>query len=223
MAIVNGYARLPDLKAALQIDDDNLDRRLERVIEAASRAIDKVCRRKFYRETLTLYFSGGQRTRIDPFSERRLAGVHSLAVGDLISVTTLKTDDDGDRTFETTWDASRDYYLAPVNAPTVPKPYSHIEADGINGRYWFPPHIKGVELVGEFGWAFDYAGTGEYVEPPDVSEACLLLSTRYLKRKDAPLGVLETSGLDLVREEIRVHSDPDVKALLKPYRRLHRP
>lgn len=223
MAVTNGYATLADLKAALQIDDDNLDRRLERVIESASRAIDKVCRRKFYRETLTLYFSGGQRTRIDPFSERRLSGVHSLAVGDLISVTSLKTDDDGDRIFETTWDASRDYYLGPVNAPAVPKPYSHIEADGINGRYWFPPHIKGVELVGEWGFAFDYDGSGSYVAPPDVGEGCLLLATRYLKRKDAPLGVLETSGLDLVREEIRVHSDPDVKALLKPYRRLHRP
>lgn len=223
MAVQNGYCALDALKEALQIDDADHDRRLERAIESASRAIDKVCRRKFYREDLTLYFGGGPRARVDPFSERRMAGVHSLAVGDLISITTLKTDDDGDRTFETTWDASRDYYLSPVNAPSEPKPYSHIDADTLNGRYWFPPYLKGVEVVGTWGYAFDYDDDGTFVAPPDVKEACILLTTRYFKRRDSPLGIIESSGLDLVREEIRVHADPDVKALLKPYRRLLRP
>lgn len=221
MTITNGYATLDDFKERVGIADDDSDRVLERVVEAASRAVDKVCRRKFYRQTLTLYCSGSRRRGVDPFSERRLAGVHSLDVGDLISVDTLKTDEDGDRTFETTW-GSTDYYLAPINAASVPKPYSHIEADGVNGRYWFPSHIKGVEVVGTWGYAFDYDGDGVYTAPPDVVEATLLLATRYLKRKDSPLGVVETTGLDLVREEIRVHSDPDVKALLKPYRKLLR-
>lgn len=219
--MANGYIELDDLKSALQIQDDDLDVRLDRVIESASRAIDKVCRRKFFRETLTVYLGAERRHRVDPFSERRVAGLHSLAVGDLISITTLKTDDDGDRTFETTWDAARDYYLAPVNAPNVPKPYSHIEIDAANGRYSFPAGLKGVEIIGTWGYAFDY-GSGKITAPPDVAEACLLLATRYLKRKDAPLGIIETSGLDRT-EEIRVASDPDVKALLKPYRRLHLP
>lgn len=219
--MANGYLTLADLKAALQIDDDDLDARLERVIESASRAVDRLCRRKFYQEELTAYFGMEGRHRVDPFSERRVAGLHSLAVGDLISITTLKTDDDGDRTFETTWDAARDYYLDPVNAPNVPKPYSRIEVDSANGRYGFPPGPRAVEVIGTWGYAFDY-GSGEITAPPDVAEATLLLATRHLKRKDAPLGVIETSGLDRV-EEIRVHSDPDVKALLKPYRRLHLP
>lgn len=224
MPIVNGYATLADLKERIEIDDDDKDRLLERVIESASRAIDKVCKRKFYRQSLTLYFSGERRARVDPFSERRLAGVHSLAVGDLIAVTALRTDADGDRAFETTWDAGRDYYLGPANALAVPKPYSHIVVDTLNGHHHFPPWPRSVEVEGTWGWAFDYAdpvdGT-DYTAPPDIGEACMLLATRYLKRKDSPLGIIETSGLDLVREEIRVHSDPDIKALLKPYRRIN--
>lgn len=225
MAVVNGYATLEDLKEALQVDDDNLDARLEKVIVSASRAVDKVCRRKFYRETTTKVFDGRRRARVDPFSERRISGVHTLAVGDLIAVAALRTDADGDRVFEVEWDPDRDYYLGPTNAPSEPKPYSQVVVDMLNGHQHFPPWPRSIEIEGTWGYAFDYEDPdGEnFTAPPDITEATMLLATRYLKRKDAPLGVLETSGLDLVREEIRVHSDPDVKALLKPYRSLLRP
>lgn len=221
--IANGYAGLADLKARLQLDDDEDDRLLERVIESASRAIDKMCRRRFYRYPMVGYFGAEAPPRSSHLSERRLPGVDFLSVRDLVVVESLQTDEDRDRVFETTWDPGRDYWLSPPNAAAEFKPYSYVEIDPHNGRYRFPPGRRSVLISGTWGYAFDFAGSGVYTAPPDVQEACLLLATRYLKRKDSPLGVVETSGLDLVREEVRVHSDPDVKALLRPYRLVIRP
>ena len=47
---------------------------------------------------------------------------------DLLSVTTLKTDEDGDRTYEITW-ATTDYDLMPYNATleSQAQPYSHLQ------------------------------------------------------------------------------------------------
>ena len=53
--------------------------------------------------------------------------------------------------------------------------------------------------------------------PLPVVEACLVLASRYYKRKDTPFGVMgttETGFVDLPKV------DPDVAALLAPYRRL---
>lgn len=47
MAIVDGYATLPEVKAALRLSTTVDDTRLERAIEGASRTIDRVTKRKF--------------------------------------------------------------------------------------------------------------------------------------------------------------------------------
>ena len=48
MAITNGYATLPEVKAELRLTTTVDDARIERAIEAASRAIDNATRRRFY-------------------------------------------------------------------------------------------------------------------------------------------------------------------------------
>ena len=48
MAITNGYATLTEIKAALGINDNVDDTRLELAVETASREIDQFCNRTFY-------------------------------------------------------------------------------------------------------------------------------------------------------------------------------
>lgn len=191
MSITNGYATLAEIKARLGIPtaDTADDTVLEAVIEAASRAIDNETGRVFYATTATKYF--------------RADDGDLLFIPDLLSVTTLKTDSDGDRTYETTW-ATTDYDLEPYNDA----PYTRIRLTP-SGRYSFPTHAKGVEIAGSWG----YNATGSY--PDAINEACLILASRLFKRKDAPFGVAGTAEMGQLRIG---KTDPDVAGLLYPYR-----
>ena len=190
MAITSGYATLAELKARLDILDTDDDSVLEAIVEAASRQIDGWCSRTFYAATATRYFT--------PESIDLL-----ILPDDLMSVTTLKTDEDGDRTYETTW-ATTDYDLEPANAAT----YTHIYT-APDGRYGFPTHRRAVEIAGSWG----YASTA----PDAINEACLLLSARLWKRKDAPFGIAGSS--DAGQLQTLPGMDPDVKQLIQPYRK----
>src|SRR6267378_8231694 len=163
MAITNGYATLADVKSRLRLTSTTDDTLLSELIEGASRAIDDRCGRRFYLATETRYYSArpdqGYLAVVNPFSERRSWSRYPLDVHDLISVSSLTTDEDGDRSYETTWSSSLDYYLEPVNAPADQIPYNRIRPDQVNGRFWFPPWPLGIKVVGSWGYAFDY-GSG---------------------------------------------------------------
>jgi hypothetical protein len=174
--------------------DDNT---LEAIITAVSRRIDKYAGRRFYTTTAdeTRYFTAEFQDVID--------------VNDIVSITTLATDDDGDGTFENTWtggSVAQDYNLMPYNASLESEPYTYIEI-AENGDYYFPTHVKrGVKVVGKFGWSSC---------PDAVREACILQSVRLLKRKDAPFGIAGTNEFGTL--QIVPKLDPDVMFLLEPY------
>jgi len=189
MAITNGYATLAEVKARLGINDSNEDSVIEATIEAASRLIDQATGRVFYATTATRYF-----TAADPDL--------LFLPDDLLSVTTLKTDEDGDRTYEITW-AATDYDLEPYNAT----PYTRIQV-APRGTRTFPPTRRGVEIVGSWG----YNATGSY--PDMVNEACLILAARYYKRKDSPFGTTGTAEYGIMRLS---KTDPDVAGLLRGF------
>jgi len=194
MAITNGYATLAEVKARLGITDSTDDSILEQVVEAASRAIDNYCGRHFYQKTSTTLYLTGE------FGDL-------LLVPDLVSVTTLKTDDDGDRTYEATWTTS-DYDLSPYNASEFSKPYTRIETTP-NGNYSFPTTAKGIEIAGTWGWP---------AVPDEVNEACLLQAEILFKRKDAIFGVLAGGEFG---QPVRISKlDPQVGMLLMPLRRV---
>ena len=113
MAITNGYCTAAELKSWLGITDATDDTILEVAIESVSRWIDDYCWRRFYKNTEdeTRYYTA-------PSS-------YYLHTDDIVSITTLKTDDDGDRTYETTW-ATTDYDLIPYNATVLGVPYTSI-------------------------------------------------------------------------------------------------
>lgn len=113
---------------------------IERLLETASRRIDEICRRHFYALTATRYFDGN--------------GKSDLWIPDLLSVTTLKLDEDGDRTYELTLAAATDYYRARANyedEDALPK--TMLRLDGINGqRSTFAALRRLVEIVGRWGY-----------------------------------------------------------------------
>ena len=136
----NLYTTRAQVKARLGITvaDTTYDAILNAVIEAVSREIDQYCGRWFYPVTQTRYFT--------PASTRR------ILVDDLLAVTSLKTDEDGDRTYETTW-AAGDYDLMPLNAllGSPPEPYWEIRTTP-DGDYAFPCVARGVEIAGRWGY-----------------------------------------------------------------------
>ena len=201
MAITNGYATLADVKGAFRITDNVDDALIELSIEAASREIDGYCERVFY--------NAGTATRVyiptDTFYTE---------TDDIISVTTLKTSSTGE-SFDTTWSASGDYQLEPLNGISgglIGHPYTRIRAIG---SYLFPlwspknvnSHEATVQVVGVFGWS---------AVPTAIRQATIILAMRQFKRYDTPLGVSfdELGALRVGRV------DPDVEKLLMPYKKV---
>lgn len=137
MAITNGYITREMLKAEVAEGSTTIDNeRLDRVCYQASRIIDDWTGRRFYPRVETRYFSP------------RYSDV--LWVDDLLSVSTLKTDTDGDRTYETTW-LTTDYDLEPYNADDKSQPYTSIRLTPQSLRY-FPLVRRGVEIAGTWGY-----------------------------------------------------------------------
>jgi hypothetical protein len=200
VAIVNGYATLSDVKAALRITDSVDDSLLEISIEAASREIDGWCERVFTSSTATRIY--------------RPTDVFTVEVDDLQSITTLKTDSDGDGVFDVTWE-STDYQLNPLNgiAGGITTPYTQVRAIG---QYLFPiyeprnvnANEASIQITGVWGWSS---------VPTAVKQACIILSMRQFKRYDSPTGVMGFGDLGVMRVG-RV--DPDVEKLLMPFRRM---
>lgn len=193
MAVTNGYTTLANVKAALRLTDNVDDALLEQAIEGSSRRIDGYCGRFFYQKTATISLFA-----YDPWNQ---------PVSDLVSITTLKTDDNADGTYETTW-AATDYLLEPTNATLQTRPYQRIVASA--GRT-FPlttmPSLPLVQINGVWGWP---------AIPDDVEQACLLLSLRSFARLNAALGVVGFSDMAIMVRSI----DPDVRDLLSPYMNL---
>ena len=107
MAITNGYCTLEELQAHIQSNGNNDftlndEANMEFAIEAVSRWLDSHFDTSFYDRTETRYYSA------------RMYDL--LYVDDLLTVTALKTDDNNDGTYETTW-TTDDYWLEPRNNP----------------------------------------------------------------------------------------------------------
>ena len=199
MTITNGYCTQPEFKERLWpigVVDAQYDTLLDQVATAVSRLIDGYCGRRFYAVTETNYF-----TRTTPYV---------VLVEDLLTVTTLKTDADGDRTYESTW-AATDYDLEPYNAARLSpaRPYTRI-VTAPNGVYTFPNVRKGIEIAGSWGFSA--------TTPPAVKEACLLQCARLYLRKDTPFGV--TGSAEMGHLSAIPKLDPDVKLLLDPFKKI---
>jgi len=137
------YGDLTKLKALIGDTGTSLDSRLLEALEDASDFANHWCGRHFSVRTATCAFS--------PVANDKLL----LPVGhDLLSITTLKSDEDDDFDYDYTW-ATTDYHLLPLN--TWPKWEIKVKPDGDRS---FPIGDATVQIVGQWGY-----GDGESATP----------------------------------------------------------
>lgn len=207
MAVVNGYASLAQLREHYA-DTTNLTAALlERAINAASRAIDRYCGRRFWLDAAVT-------TRV-----YRPQDPYEVEIDDIGTSTgvIIKTDTTGDATWATTWDAA-DYQLEPLNSEVVAAgdtvtPYAWWRIAAIDDKT-FPvvtSRRTTLQITAKFGWSS---------VPVDVEEACILQAASLFKRKEAVFGVAGFGEFGAVRITRR---DPDVVELLDPFVRVTKP
>lgn len=198
MAIVNGYASLAEVKAALRISDGVDDTLLEMAIEAASRLIDGHAGRHFFQIGEVVKFYVAQ----DEF----LVEIDDLVDEDTVIV---QSSSGADGIFDITWDDD-DYQLEPINsfADGLAWPYTKIRAIG---EFLWP--ISGgealVKVTGLYGWP---------EVPIAIKQACVIQSSRIFKRLDSPLGVAGFGDMGAMR--VSRDLDPDVAQLVMPFKRM---
>lgn len=197
MAITNGYITLNELKQAMTIPSSDIidDDMLEIAIESASRAIDSYTNRNFY--------SAGTATRFYTPNDSYICETDDFS--QLVSLHTL----DPNSTFTIQW-AVKDYQLEPLNGIVDGKatPFTRIRAiddivfQTLNGQ-------ATVKLVAVFGYSS---------VPIEVKQACLIQSSRLMKRLDSPLGIAGFGDMGVMRVSSRL--DPDVAQLVDSYRKI---
>jgi hypothetical protein len=164
---------------------------LELALGAASRWIDEHKGTRFYAVAETRHYTADYPDLLYP--------------DDVLSVTELKTDSNGDGSYDRTW-AVNEYVLGPVNAPADGRPYREIRPFRYHKA--FPSHRNAVKVTGSFG----YSAT----PPRAIKQACLLIAQRLYKRREAIFGVGSLAGgiggLVVVQEQIKL--DGDVAMLL---------
>lgn len=142
---MNCYASIADLKTALSVTSTTDDVVMRKIIDSASRMIDRYTNRYFYVWSTTKYYDGALRLWTD----------------DLLSIDAsgLKTDEDGDATYENTL-ATTDYILYPLN--TYPKTYIEISNDSDYGSFGGGVK-KSVSITGKWGYG-DGISTTPYTD-----------------------------------------------------------
>lgn len=194
------YGSLADLKAEIGETTATQDTLLTRCLADASRTWDRLCNQP------AGYFAG------EPAGTVRYLDVTwgdtkrgALEIPPAQAITAVAADIDGDRVYETTWSASTDYRLYPLDGP----PYLELRIDPVNGRYSFPVGDARIKLTGTFGLAADV--------PADVQRAVRLLANRYRVRANTPEALMAgTNNMMALGKH-----DPDVMAIMRDggYRR----
>ena len=199
VALNQNYCTVEELKSRLGITDTSDDFELGLAAAGASRAIDEITGRYFWRGTDT-------RTYIPESISRQ-------SLDDLVSVTSLKVDRDGDGVFEETWTQGTDYALevAPgkYNAAAKGEQWPYTAAQVITGGKLFPftwmwSHLDRIQVNGVFGWP---------AVPLNVKNAAIIAGAQIFRIKDAPFGVAGFGEFGVVR----VQSNPQVMWLLHRY------
>ena len=193
------YCTLSQLKQALRITDQVDDALLATAIDAASRWVDGWCDRSFA--------AAGTAVTFRDFVPTDTFGI--VQIDDCVQVTEVRVDDDLDQTYSKTLQAI-DWAAEPVNTTTygIRLPFTRLRSyeDG----YW--PVWRGqptVRVYARYGWP---------AVPDPVRVATMLQASRLYTRNDSPLGVAGFGDMGAMRGSRFV--DPDVEALLAPYRRV---
>ena len=191
------YATLAQFKAAVGITDNTDDTALQNVLDATDTLIDLYCDRKtgFGTATETRYYTAED--------------YEYVLTDDLVSITTLKTDDDANGTYETTWVSGTDYVLAPRNAALDGFPYTEVDTS-VSWPRNFPKDVYlGVEILGVFGFPS---------VPSAVVQAEIIQANAVWSSRTAAFGIVGSVDLGgVLRMSRALH--PEAALILEPYRK----
>ena len=201
MTITNGYLTTAEARTYAGLSDLADTELLDDVVTAVSRAIDNACQRTFFQ----------QAAQARTFTTQSATMLTLGAFNDLVSITTLKFDRDGDGTFEETIGATN-FGLLDSDFPET-GPYTAVE---LYNSTWYPVpggtagtgRTKLTQITGTWGWP---------AVPAQVKQACRLQVARVMKRQESPLGVAGFGEFGVVRVS---RLDPDIDAMLQPYKLL---
>ncbi len=194
------YTSVQELKSRLGIGDTADDFECNLAVQAAAAWVEQFCGRFFWNES-------GVRTY-------RNESIYDMETDDLVSVSQLATDMDGDGVYETIWTTNQ-YQLEVTEhiynpaAKGEPWPYTKIQALGVPGGNYLPyvwawSRQDRVQITGTFGWP---------QVPVLVRQASLQLAADYFKLKDAPFGVAGFGELG----PVRVMENPQIAGMLRRY------
>lgn len=187
------YVTVEEIKASFEITASFPDKDLKDAILAASRGIDRVCKRRFWLDA--------NNTSVRVYTPRSL---RLVPIDDCVDIQRVDIDRTATGTFSETWTFDRDYVLEPANAAADNKPYEWLRARF--SRRWFPAEYEHcVKVTGRFGWSY---------VPAEVKEAARILAGKlYVRKRSAPLGILTVNSDSGVAMRI-ARDDPDVMFLL---------
>ena len=195
--MASDYITLAELKATLSLTAETYaDADISAAITAASRAIDKITRRRFWLDVGT--------TNVRFYSPDRLT---RLDIDDLVTLTSVTVDSAGNGTWADTWTLNTDFVLEPLNAAEDGFPWEKIIVHPL-GKFLFPTsYPRSVQITGQFGWSAIPSGVVDYTT---------ILATVLLRRKrEAPFGIV-AMGMD--GGAIRIaRTDPQAALLIGPY------
>jgi hypothetical protein len=191
------YATLSEFKAAVGITDTVDDSALQAVLDATDTLIDLHCDRKtgFGTASETRYYTAED--------------YEYVLTDDLVSVTTLQTDDDANGTYETTWTSGTDYVLAPRNAALDGFPYTEIDTSVTWPRNFPKDVYLGVKVVGVFGFPS---------VPAAVKQAEIIQANAVWASRVSPYAIVGSADLGgILRMSRALH--PEAALILEPYRK----
>jgi hypothetical protein len=203
MAIVNGYVTLAEAVEYIGRSEARDSAELEDVITSASRLIDRFCGRHFWQATATT------RKFDSPDGYRILFGPYN----DVVSVTSVASDSNDDGTYDATLTAT-EYQLTPADAATrgpVAEPFTGLQLLNISQAFPLAPAASGrtglISITGNYGWP---------AVPPEVKQACRILSAELYKMADSPMGAIGMGEFGVMRVSSTL--PPRARQLLMPFR-----
>ncbi len=182
------YATLAQLQARTT-DRAGDATNMQATLDAAEAAVNAYCGRTFS-------LAGSASARV--FEVERTDRVY---VDDIGSTTDLVVKTGRPGSFTTTLTVDTQYWLKPLNAITLGRPYEWVWTGSLFTVADYPT----VQVTARWGWPS---------VPADVTEATLLLASRLWSRQSSPTGVAGFGDYGVVRVTA---SDADVARLLDPY------
>ena len=199
VTVNQAYCSAEELKSRLGIGDTADDFEVGLAVAAANGTIEEITGRYFWRGPST-----DVRTYIP-------TSIYQQTIDDLVSVTSVKVDRDGDGVYEETWTSGTDYqlYVWPghYNTTAFGETWPYTGFNIVGPKFipvvWPWSHLDRIQVTGVFGWP---------AVPRNVKQAALIAAADLFRLKDAPFGIAGFGEFAM-----RIQQNPRVMQLLSRY------